>query len=168
MKTDIRSLVPPGLSYKRERNTMLRVLAVMTLLSVLIFLLSRYLPARRELFDHIRIGGKLVSTLIPGAQIQDFPQVMNRVLDPMLIAMLLAPVQVLLHYLYYRRGSMSIYLMRRLPDRGLLHRQCWTLPLLGLALTITITLILLGIYLLIYIYATPAACLPLAYRRFRI
>ena len=80
--------------------------------------------------------------------------------------LLFLPFWVGLHYAHYYRGSKSIYLMRRLPDRTLLHRQCWTLPLLALGLTLLVLVLLPALYYLIYRYATPAQCLPLAYRRF--
>ena len=165
MRPDLRRQLPPGLSYTRERNAFLRALAAVSALSLLLFLSGRYLPARKELFSYRRVGGQSVATLIPGAQLPDLLQLLDRVLDPLLLLLLFVPFWVLLHYRHYRRGSMSIYLMRRLPDRTLLHRQCWTLPLVGLVLTLGTILVLLLLYALIYILATPAVCLPPAYRR---
>ena len=154
-------ILPPGLNLRTERNAFLFALAAVSLITTGIFFL-RYSSARDALFRHS--GRK--PFLIPDAMMEEFPVLLDRVFVPLLLLMLFTPFWVLLHVLHYRRGSMSIYLMRRLPDRSLLHQQCWTLPLLGLLLTVLTTLLLLGIFTLVYIYATPAACLPLAYRRF--
>lgn len=57
---------------------------------------------------------------------------------------------VLMHYLYYRRDAKSIYLMRRLPDKGLLHRQCLTVPFWMILTVLVLGLVLLGLYNWIY------------------
>lgn len=157
--------IPPGLSYAVERKAFGIALALTSLLSATLFFIH-YSPARDNLYGYIQVGSDSQKILMTGVQIEDLSLILNRVLDPLLLLALCIPFWVLLHYLHYRRGSMSIYLMRRLPDRKLLHRQCWTLPLRCLALCAAVLLALLAIYVLIYIYATPAECLPLAYRRF--
>ena len=152
--------IPPGLDRAQEQRWFLTALTAASTVSFLIFI-SHYTTARAALFDHYHRN----AVLIPGAIIESFPALLYRVLDPFFLLLLCLPFWVALHYMHYRRGSMSIYLMRRLPDRSLLHRQCWTLPLLGLAAAVLIGLLLLGLCFLIYRYATPAQCLPLAYRR---
>lgn len=62
-------------------------------------------------------------------------------------------------YLYHRMGSMSVYLMRRLPNRWELHRRCWTVPVLGALAGLVLLGMLLGVYYLIYRFCTPAQCL---------
>lgn len=158
-------IIPPGISTASEKKLYFIALGICSLLSIALFAL-RYFPAREALFVNNYASGKAVSVLIPGAVIEDFPALLHRVFDPLFLLMALTPFVVLLHYLHYRRGSMSIYLMRRLPDRKLLHQQCWTLPLIALGLTALTTLLLLFFYFLIYLFATPAQCLPMAYRRF--
>lgn len=89
-----------------------------------------------------------------------FGVVMYRVLTGFAVAGLCMLGLALWHYRSYRRDSMSIYLMRRLPKTGLLHRQCWTLPLLGLALYGVTALCLTAIFYLIYRLGMPTAQLP--------
>lgn len=60
---------------------------------------------------------------------------------------------------YYSGGSRSIYLMRRLPDPFEMHRRCLTLPALGLLAAAAAAAVLLWIYYVVYITATPSACL---------
>ena len=163
MRMNSKRCVPPGLSLKQERNCFLWGLLAVSVVSLMIFALH-YSNARALLFDPPRTGQEKL--LIPGAVIAEFSSLLIHVFDSLFLLILCLPFWVGLHYAHYRRGSMSIYLMRRLPDQSLLHRQCWTLPLLGLAAVLLTGLLLLGLYFLIYRCATPAQCLPLAYRRF--
>lgn len=63
------------------------------------------------------------------------------------------------YYSYYRQGSKSIYLMKRLPNRFEMHRRALVLPILMciafLIMAFITTLIYFGLYLLI----TPNECL---------
>lgn len=161
MNLDWSRRVPPGLSASWERRLFGWALSAASLCSLLTFC-ARYWHARQGLYMQTPTG----NVLLPHALIADLPILLHRVLIPVWLLMLLMPILVALHYLHYRRGSMSIYLMRRLPNRKLLHQQCWTLPLLGLLLCICAVLLLLALFTLIYLYATPAQCLPPIYRRF--
>lgn len=60
-------------------------------------------------------------------------------------------------YLYHRQGSMSIYTMRRLPDRWDLHRRCLTLPLAAAVLAVTLAALLLALYYAFYLWLVPPA-----------
>lgn len=60
------------------------------------------------------------------------------------------------HYAYHRRGSQSIYLMRRLPDRWELARRCAAFPLAGVGVCALCAALLWLIYAAIYVFATPA------------
>lgn len=64
------------------------------------------------------------------------------------------------HYLYYYRGTKSIYVMRRLPRRGILWRSCVMGPLLGALPGALILVLLYLLYFGIYLLAIPAECLP--------
>ncbi len=158
-------MIPPGISAASEKTLYFIALGICSLLSMALFAFH-YAPAREALFMNNYTSGKAVPVLIPGAVIEDFPVLLHRVFDPLFLLMALTPFVVLLHYLHYRQGSMSIYLMRRLPDGKLLHQQCWALPLVALGLTALTALLFLLFYFLIYLFATPAQCLPSAYRRF--
>lgn len=59
----------------------------------------------------------------------------------------------------FRRGSRSIYLMRRLPDRWELARRCLTIPLVLILGAVVLTVVLLALYYAIYLWGTPAQCL---------
>ena len=63
------------------------------------------------------------------------------------------------YYTYYRQGSKSIYLMKRLPNRFEMHRRAVTVPIIMCVtffiMSAVTTLIYFGLYLLI----TPNECL---------
>ncbi len=72
------------------------------------------------------------------------------------IALLLIPV----HAGYWYQGSRSIYLMRRLPQRGELLRRTAGLPMLIAAAALAAALALLLVYFAIYCLVTPDAKQP--------
>ena len=65
------------------------------------------------------------------------------------------------HYEYFRRGSKSIYTMKRLPDAAELHRRCLTLPLVYLATAAVLTAVDLLIAIALYKGNIPAEAVPL-------
>jgi len=145
---------PPGLNIAGERNWYVLLMTLATLWSTIY--LFAYAEAYDRLFAH-RLG---VKTLQPQAQMPPFARLMENtmVLFPLLGLLILAAGAD--HYLYHHRGSKSIYTMRRLPDRWLLHRRCLTLPLAALTFTALWVLALIGVYAAIYQFVTPAGCLP--------
>lgn len=161
MKLHRERMLPPGFTFTLERSLFwggeVLVLAVFCLTAF-----PRLHHAAAQLY--INNLGSLV--LIPGAMLPDFLTLLHHSFDGLFIVLLCLPLLVAVHYLSYRRGSMSIYLMRRLPDRWLLHQQCWTLPLMDLMLYLLTAGLLLGLFFLCYLHSAPLNCLPLPYRRF--
>ncbi len=64
------------------------------------------------------------------------------------------------HYLYYHRETKSVYLMRRLPDKWEYHRRALTVTVCELLICMALALLTFFIDCLIYVWSTPAACLP--------
>lgn len=159
MKREYTHFAPPGTDIRRTVQVFLIALAAAVLLSG--SFLTRYRRAYNALFHWI--GQDKV--LVPDALMQDFNILLGNCFWAFPLLMLCLLALVVWNYLSYRQGSMSIYLMRRLPDRSLLHHQCWTLPLLGMAICILVCLGLLYIYHLIYLNCTPVQCLPASYGR---
>lgn len=62
---------------------------------------------------------------------------------------------VIYYYSYYKNGSMSIYMMKRLPNRFEIHKTAWTLPLLTAFLTLIIGFLISVFYLGFYLIITP-------------
>ena len=76
-------------------------------------------------------------------------------------ALIIPPVQAVQNYQSHYRGSRSIYLMRRLPDRWELHRRCLILPLLELAATLLLLAVLTVGFYFLYRGCAPGGSLPL-------
>ena len=55
---------------------------------------------------------------------------------------------------------MSIYLMKRLPNKWELHRRAITVPCIAVLATIGVALTAILFYYIIYFLATPKVCLP--------
>jgi len=94
-----------------------------------------------------------------GAMMEDFHLQLEggEVLFAVLAAMMLLAAGY--HLLYHFQGSKSIYLMRRLPDRGDLPRRCLAFPLFGLAIILLTMLGLTAACYIWYMVKTPAVCL---------
>ena len=116
-------LVPPGMNGRREAGQLAAGLAAGLVWNAAAFLV----PFLQEYDRHLR------RALIPFALLAGW-----------MVA--LALVHLLSHY----QESRSIYLMRRLPDRGELWRRCLTLPLTGLAAVLILTLGLSVLYFWLY------------------
>lgn len=137
------------------------MLVVATLRAV-VELMDNYLHAWESLYLVARPMQTLARqrTLIPGAVIRPFPELIQSSLDffPWFWAFMLW--EVIDCYLYHRKGSMSIYLMRRLPDSRELHRRCWGRPLIWVGRSVLLMTAILLFYVLVYIVFTPKECLP--------
>lgn len=72
---------------------------------------------------------------------------------PILAFLLAMP---LYHYFYYYRDTKSIYVMRRLPQRGVTFKSCVRGPLLCAAAVLTSAFLLYLLYFGIYLLSIPA------------
>lgn len=153
MKRDPSRLFPPGADWRRETRRCIAVLGAALAWSLTFFL--RYISAYGALYqviNHRRI-------MIPGVKMQPFAEVLGSSLWGFALAALAAAGLAGLHYASFYRGSMSVYLMRRLPDRFEWHRRCLALPCACIAACAVLAAALLGLFYLFYIKVTPAQCL---------
>jgi len=125
--------------------------------------LFRYFEARERLYVyHIQPDdGTAVLVLDPNRTIAPFFELLWGL--PLLGLWIFLVVMPLLVWLYYDRhtqGAMSVYSMRRLPDRWEYHRRCWAQPLLSAAAECLLFAALTGLCWLLWFFATPAACRP--------
>ena len=77
-----------------------------------------------------------------------------------LIVVIIMAFMCLVHCIYYFKGAKSIYLIRRLPQKGAFIRYTFGLPALGAALSAVCFLAVRLILLAVYYTVTPAAWLP--------
>ena len=127
--------------------------------------LVRLVNARQGLF--VMLGNRYPAerVLREGARMAPFAEICENAMLGFGVGLALPLFFMVYRYLYHYQGSKSIYLMRRLSDRGVLRRNCILAPLaemLGIgALGVVLYLLYVGIYLL----ATPAGCLVTGWRR---
>lgn len=161
MRDRLMRLVPPGVDPLWELKWCLVVLGGCVLCSFgYLFDLAQ---ARSDLF--LMAGTKQI--LRAGAVMADFGQVLGRWMSGFLMAAVGSVLLAGWHYRYHRQGSMSIYLMRRLPQRWERHRRCLLLPVLLAVAALVLAVGLLAVYYQIYLWVTPDQCLvPGQWERF--
>lgn len=124
-----------------------------------LMVLGRYVDDRGNLYAIP--PGQTEKVLIPGRTVAPYwTYWMDGPLFLLRCVMVWLWIQVVRFYLSHFRESMSIYTMRRLPDRWELHRRCWTVPVITAVSLCMMTVALAGIYYLMYLGLTPEGCLP--------
>lgn len=160
MKIDVKSEfftknAPPGINLEWEYFIYKACLILSVIFSMLFF--YRYMEARQALYTYIDSR----RVLIEGAEIDGYFSVLNVSLAGFFFAaLIIIPGFVSFHYQYYRQGSMSIYTMKRLPNKFEMHRRAVFLPLLAALSLAAAAALLMLLYFLIYVIATPKQCLP--------
>ena len=150
MKIDLKKFDPPGMETDKEQGFFITGMVCSLLYSITYF--DAYWDEYRRLFQRDVLRSE--RTIAPFLEILD-----KRLMGYVILAACMF-VAVAIRYAYYRQGSRSIYLMRRLPDKGLLHRTCWVRPLVRMGLSLLAALVSLAVFFGIYVFVTPAVCLP--------
>lgn len=145
---------PPGYEYERERNGAGLLLGIGTALSLSFFgNLHHAVEALYEYADHQRILKKDVVAV-------SFGQLIRGHWGFYVPFVLFLTTMMIYHYFYYYRETKSVYLMRRLPRRGVILVSCVKGPLLGLGIGAVALAALYLLYYRIYLLAIPGECLP--------
>lgn len=155
MKDRLRKFYPPGFEWREE-------LISLAVLFGLAFLLSwKYLfrlgQMTHNLYTYDRYGER---TLRPDAFADAFSELIQGSFWGFLLPLVFLAVTVVLHYIYYWRHTKSIYVMRRLPKRGVVFFSCVKGPVLCAALLALAAGVLWVLYLGLYWLTVPAECIP--------
>ncbi|MDE5893540.1 MAG: hypothetical protein K2H45_11520, partial [Acetatifactor sp.] len=119
---------PPGYEYEMERNSAGLLLGIGAVLSLSFFVnLYHAVEALYEYVNHRQILRK-------NAVAASFAELVGGQWMFYIPFVLFLAAMVIYHYFYYCRETKSIYLMRRLPRRGVLFKSCVKGPLLGLGI----------------------------------
>ena len=150
-RLDLKRHAPPGIELKYLRNTLAWGLFVAGCYSLLF-------TGWLNRLCNVYFGED--AYLEPGTMFPDFLLLIKagNGKDYLLVFRILIPCMlafVIYHYLYCRTGSMSVYLLRRLPRRGEYHRLCWTLPVACAVLVFVAEALFLLIYFGIYVWRVP-------------
>ena len=152
--------LPAGFDWEPTRDGLIwgHILSGLTLFSFV----GRYSQALDDLYTHIQgPDGTLIRKLVTTRTIAPFGELIWG--TPLLGAWIFLAVMPLLIWRYYQfhtRDSMSVYTMRRLPDRWEYPRRCWTQPVLSAIAELLLFAVLIGLCWLIWRFATPEVCLP--------
>ena len=136
---------PAGVNGRREAGWLLAGLGLSAAVGAAAFL--------RRLCRAIRYAAEygLAGETIPG-----FPEVLGRSLMGFPLVLIAAAGLAVYHVDLHYRGSRSIYLMRRLPDRWGLLRRCGAIPLAGAGAGLLLWGLLKLLFLALYVWLTPA------------
>jgi len=155
MREAIMRLLPPGFPEAQEIRLFLIGNSASAVVALFGFL-ANYSEARDRLFDYA--DGR--RTLIEGAYIEGFSSLLGLYFMGFVFVSCWMLGNVVAHYAYYRQGSMSLYLMKRLPKRGERHLRAWAVPCLSVVASGAVALLTVLICFVIYLIATPRGCLP--------
>ena len=146
---------PPGMHTERE-NITFGVGSILAAFYSLSFFIS-YAGEYERLYEWVGEEYRLIA----GATIAPFSDILGTSLYGFFIAALISLAFTVYRYMYFRTGSMSIYLMRRLPERSLLYRLVLVLPTVRALTCILIAVLVGAFYFCCYLLFTPKGCLPL-------
>ena len=151
----LQSYCPPGYDLTGEYR-MFWIWLVFGCIYSMRFLLN-YMNAYDHLFYRSAQGIMLnIHMKMPG-----FWTLLEESFDGLILGIVCLVYAVASHFHYYRKGSKSIYLMKRIADRKLLWKTyIGTACIYGLIFFAT-GVILLATYYMIYRFVTPQMCLPL-------
>lgn len=145
---------PPGFEYEKERDSALILLGIGVLLSLQFF--GDLYTAVEVLYEYEE--GRRV--LREGAAAVPFGRLITGHWGLYVPLFLFLAAMALYHYFYYYRETKSIYLMRRLPKRGVLWKSCVKGPALWLGTGAAFLAVWYLLYYGIYLLAVPGECLP--------
>ena len=115
---------------------------------------ARYFDSYWDLFT--REGDNFV---LSGKMMPSFDSIYEGDMYGFKLCALFCVAFVIHYYTYYRQGSKSIYLMKRLPNRFERHRRAFTVPLLMCIAFLIMAAITVAIYFGLYLLITPNECL---------
>lgn len=145
---------PPGYEYEKERNSAVLLFGICAGLSLQFF--GKLYQAVEALYEYT--GGKRM--LREDAAAASFGRLVTGHWGLYVPLVLSLTAMMIYHYIYYYRETRSIYLMRRLPGRGVVLKSCVMGPLFGLGVSAVMAALLYLLYYGIYLLVIPGECLP--------
>ena len=154
----LKRYAPPGMELRSELVCFIVGICASFFYSM--SFLINYFQHRDNLFDTNETG-----KLIEGAVMEDFYVLLgfDGKYEQVFIGFLITAIVMLgftiLHYSYYRQGSKSIYLMKRLPHPAEIHKRALILPFAAVLCCVIAAFLVMVLYFAIYVLATPTVCL---------
>ncbi len=157
--------VPPGLDWEKEFSWVRGALICTAVFGTLVFVIS-CINAVSGLYEYkweVTTGDAYTAAgrvLKEGAVMPAINVLLEHTRIGYALVGLLLVILLVSHYRYYRQGSMSIYVMRRLPDKGEYHRRNLTFPLILVGLALAVMMVTALVHYGLYLLFTPKGCLP--------
>lgn len=157
--------VPPGFDWEKELSWMRVALICAVVFGSFVFLI-RFGVSISDLYEQKwepAGNGSYVSTgreLKAGAVMPAISTLLAWTRVGFALIGVLLVMMVVSHYRYYRQGSMSIYLMKRLPDRREYHRRNFSFVLILAAVSLAVMVVMSLTHYGMYLLFTPKGCLP--------
>lgn len=145
---------PPGYEYEWERNSAVLLLGIGVGLSFQFF--ERLYQAAEVLYEYTDRKRVLREDVMAAS----FGQLVTGHWGLYVPLVLFLAAMTIYHYIYYYRVTRSIYLMRRLPRRGVVFKSCVMGPLLGFGMAAAFVALLYLLYYGMYLLVIPGECLP--------
>lgn len=150
-KFEVQDFLPVGIDFwKTEARYVLGGLIVSAAWSLITPF--KYLQQRQALMEALRYGR-------PNAYLIPFSELAKPGLSLFQIFFFAMVLLGFTHMQFHRKRSMSVYLMKRLPNPKEYWIRCWGVPVLASLAALTEMGLLFGIYYLIYLKCTPIQCL---------
>lgn len=150
----IKRYSPPGMELKQEKKLFIWGM-ILSILYSIFYWSANYIEAYNSLF--VYKNGMLLLNV--NAEMPNFRALLGHSFIGFAILSVIMFGFIVYHYIYYRQGSMSIYLMKRIPKKSELHIRALAIPVIVVVLCFITAFILLMIYFAIYMLVTPKACL---------
>lgn len=155
---------PPGMDLMQEWKVFVVGNVISALIGIFVFL-DRYRGAYNDLFLYFGVAGAGNATDVEKVLRQDavivpFHRLWGASFFGFYIVATVMLCFIIFHYAYFRQGSMSVYLMKRLPNQMELHRRALTVPCLGALGTFAVAAVTALLCYIVYLCATPKGCLP--------
>lgn len=145
---------PPGYEWREE------LISAAILLGLAFFLSWRYLFRLGQTVQGLYIFYRGERVLRPDAVAKSFTELVQGSFLGFYLPFVFLAVMIVWHYVCYWRHTKSIYVMRRLPKRGVVFRSCVKGPVLCAVMLALMAVVLWGLYLGLYWLAIPAECMP--------
>ena len=161
MKTfDPKRHLPVGWEWENTKTGLIwgHILSGLSLFSFL----RRYSLALDSLYTQVwATSGTYIRKLDPTRTIAPFSELTRGTpLFGLWIFLAVMPILVWRYYRFHTQDAMSVYTMRRLPDRWEYHRRCWTQPILSAMAELLLYALLTALCWLVWYFATPVPCRP--------
>ena len=145
---------PPGYPVKEELAGMSCFLGIALIFNI------RFFPRLERMLQTLSYmeGGERI--LIPGAVAESFTELTEKCWFGFWGVFLFLAAMTVGRYLYYWSPTKSIYVMRRIPKRGVVFASCFKSSVLWSGLIVLLALVLFGLYLGLYWLLVPAECMP--------